>query len=88
MRSSESSLLPLKKYPSAVNSTFGLICPNRSRTPLMPKSGEQEDHVAPRLTAASMAIMDSGMLGINPTTRSPIRTPAAFKDLATRPTSS
>ena len=42
----------------------------------MPKSGEQEDQVAPRLVAASMAMIDSGMLGMKPTTRSPGTMPA------------
>ena len=54
----------------------------------MPKSGEQEDQAAPREVAASMAMIDSGMLGTNPATRSPALTPAPFRALATRATSS
>ena len=34
----------------------------------MPKSGEQEHHVAPRLAAASMAMIACGILGTNPAT--------------------
>jgi hypothetical protein len=45
----------------------------------MPKSGEQDDQAAPREAAASMAMIDSGMLGTKPATRSPAVTPASFK---------
>ena len=48
-----------------------LNLPNRSSTPLTPKSGEHDDQIAPRLVAASIAITVSGMFGINPATRSP-----------------
>ena len=71
MRSRESMCFPLKEYPLAVNRTLGCICPNRSSTPFMPKSGEQDDQVAPRLVAASIAIIVSGIFGIKPTTLSP-----------------
>ena len=50
--------------------------------------GEHEDQVAPRLAAASMAIMVCGILGIKPTTRSPACIPESFNDLARRATSS
>ena len=65
-----------------MKSTRGLICPKRSSTPLMPKSGEQEDQVAPMLAAASMAIMDSGMFGMKPATRSPGWMPIFFSAAA------
>jgi hypothetical protein len=61
-----------------VNRTFGAIWPKRSTTPLMPKSGEHEDQIAPRLVVASIATTVSGMLGMNPATRSPFPTPSAF----------
>ena len=50
---------------------FGSICENRSRTPLIPKSGEEELQIAPMEAEASMAIIASGILGMNPETRSP-----------------
>ncbi len=56
-------------------STLGAIWPKRSSTPLMPKSGEQEDQTAPMLVAASMPMTASGRLGMNPATRSPAVTP-------------
>ena len=49
---------------SAEISTLGSICPKRSSTPCVPKSGEQDEKTAPRLVAASMATMVSGMLGM------------------------
>ena len=49
---------------------------------MIPKSGEQEDQTAPREVAASMAMMVSDMLGMNPTTRSPDLTPRVLRDLA------
>ena len=44
-------------------------------------------HEAPMLVAASMAMIAWGMLGMNPTTRSPVCTPAGLRDLAKRDTS-
>lgn len=70
----------------AQNSTLGWICPNRSYTPLTPKSGEQEDQMAPMLVAASMATTVSIMLGMKPATRSPTVTPISRRDLASRAT--
>ena len=64
----------------------GEIWPKRSSTPRAPKSGEQEDQVAPTAAAASMAMMVSGILGMNPATRSPTRTPAADRAAAVRAT--
>jgi len=43
----------------------------------VPKSGEQDDHSAPRLAAASAAITVSGMFGSTAQTRSPGPTPQA-----------
>ena len=43
--------------------TRGSICPNRSSTPLTPKSGEHDDQIAPIDVAASIAITVSAMLG-------------------------
>ena len=54
----------------------------------MPKSGEQEDHTAPMLVAASMAMIVWGIFGMNPTTRSPGRTPMARRAEAIRAVSS
>ena len=71
-----------------MKSTFGAICPKRSNTPCTPKSGEHADHTAPRLVAASMAIIASGMLGRKPATRSPATTPADLNPSAVRATSS
>jgi hypothetical protein len=65
------------ELPPAVGVTVGgeqhlrLNAGKRSSTPFTPKSGEQDDQMAPILVAASMAIMVSGMLGMKPTTRSP-----------------
>ncbi len=58
-------------YPFAAKMIFGSICENRSRTPLIPKSGEEELQIAPMEAEASMAIIASGILGMNPETRSP-----------------
>jgi hypothetical protein len=43
--------------------TLGSIWPKRSSTPRTPKSGEQDDHVAPSDAVASMPITASGMFG-------------------------
>ena len=56
-------------------------------TPLAPKSGEQDDQIAPRLVVASMAMMVSGRLGRKPATRSPGRIPWRPQRPATRATS-
>ena len=45
--------------------------------PRSPKSGEQHAQIAPMAVVASIAIMVSGMFGIQPTTRSPGTTPSA-----------
>ena len=63
------------------------IWPNRSSTPLTPKSGEQLDQIAPRLVAASIATTASGMLGRKPATRSPRVTPSDRKAAASPATS-
>jgi hypothetical protein len=42
---------------------LGSIWPKRSSTPRTPKSGEQEDQIAPRLAVASIAAVASGRLG-------------------------
>ena len=64
--------------------TVGSICPNRSSTPGAPKYGEAEDQIAPRLEAASIAIIVSGMFGIQPATRSPAPTPRFLSAWAKR----
>ena len=64
-----------------------MVWPKRSRTPLMPKSGEQEDQTAPMLVAASMAMMLSGILGTKPTTRSPFFMPSFLNEDAVFATS-
>jgi len=51
-------------------STFGSIWPKRSNTPLMPKSGEQEDHTAPRLVVASNG--DDGLMAVGHEARHPV----------------
>ena len=53
-----------------------------------PKSGEHDDHTAPIDAVASIAITASGMFGMNPTTRSPSRTPRSRSACATLDTSS
>ena len=69
-----------------MNSTLGAICPKRSTTPLMPKSGEHEDQIAPRLAVASMATTVSGTFGMKPATRSPLPTPSALSACDSRDT--
>ena len=56
--------------------------PKRSSAPSTPKSGEHDDHTAPRLALASMAMMASGIFGNIPATRSPTPTPAWRKACA------
>ena len=46
--------------------------------PLIPKSGEQEDQIAPILDAASKPITASGQLGITAATLSISETPMSF----------
>ena len=46
-----------------MNNTFGLICENLSTTPLTPKSGEQEDQMAPIEVVAMKASTVSIVLG-------------------------
>ena len=50
-------------------------------------AGEHDDHTAPMLAVASMAMTASGMLGKYPPTRSPHDTPAPFIAAAIRATS-
>ena len=57
---------------SPINKIFGLICENRSITPVVPKSGEQEDHIAPRTDVLIYAITVSGKFGKYAATRSPL----------------
>ena len=66
---------------------FGSICVNRSKTPLIPKSGEDELQIAPMEAAASMAMIASGILGMNPATRSPFCTPNSRSECANFSTS-
>ena len=65
----------------------GSICLNRSNTPLIPKSGEQELQIAPIETVASIAMIVSGIFGRKPTTRSPFSKPFFLKALANISTS-
>ena len=44
-----------------MNSSLGSIWPKRSITPRAPKSGEQEDQIAPMLAVARVAAIVSGM---------------------------
>ena len=60
-------------------STLGRIWPKRSNTPCTPKSGLDDEKVAPRPAAASMAITVSSRLGIQAATRSPTPTPFATR---------
>ena len=53
----------------------------------MPKSGEHDDQVAPRLAVASIAITVSGRFGMKAATRSPGPTPLSRRPAATRATS-
>jgi hypothetical protein len=71
---------PLYRYPSTVMSTLGSICPNRSITPMGPKSGEVDDQIAPIAAVASIVINASGPLATRAATRSPGTTP-----ISTRP---
>ncbi len=57
----------------------GSIWPKRSSTPCTPKSGEHDDHTAPRLVAPSIATIVSGMLGRYAATRSPAATPGCLQ---------
>jgi hypothetical protein len=54
----------------------------------VPKSGELDDQIAPRLVVASIAMTVSGMFGMKPATRSPGATPWARSAAAARATSS
>ena len=45
----------LNENLSTINKTFGLICEKRSITPLIPKSGEHEDQIAPKEEVARNA---------------------------------
>ena len=67
--------------------SFGSICPKRSSTPRSPKSGEQDDQIAPIEVAASIAAIASGMFGSMAATRSPTPTPDAFIACCRRETS-
>ena len=62
-RSRQSICLPAYQYPSATIRTLGAICPKRSSTPFVPKSGEHDDHTAPSDAAASIATTASGTFG-------------------------
>ena len=53
------------------------IWPKRSSTASTPKSGEHDDHTAPTLAVASIAITASGRFAMNAATRSPWPTPSA-----------
>ena len=57
-------------------STVGSICANLSITLRAPKSGEQDDQIAPRLAAASRPTTASGTFGSRAATRSPRPTPS------------
>ena len=48
-------VFPVVKVTVRGNKILGAIWPNRSKTPFVPKSGEQEDQMAPILVAASIA---------------------------------
>ena len=64
-----------------MNNIFGEICENRSITPAVPKSGEQEDHTAPRTAVLIYAITVSGILGKYAATLSPFFIPFSFIQL-------
>src|SRR3954447_7241645 len=59
-RSRRSKSFPPERYPSTASSTFGSIWANRSTTARGPKSGEQDDHTAPRLAQARNAATAPG----------------------------
>ena len=67
--------------------TFGSIWANLSRTPFMPKSGDDELHMAPIELVANIAMTASGMFGMNPTTLSPLQTPNSRNECVTFSTS-
>ena len=69
-----------------MNKTLGSIWLKRSRTALGPSSEPQEDHIAPMLVAASIAMAVSIRLGIYAATRSPTATPISRSDFAKRAT--
>ena len=54
--------------------------------PRSPKSGEQDDQMAPMDDAARNAMIDSGMFGTTAQMRSPAFTPAAVKARCRRAT--
>ena len=56
---------------SPINNIFGVNCEKLSITPVVPKSGEQEDHTAPRTEVLIYAITVSGIFGKYAATRSP-----------------
>ena len=47
-------------------------------TPAVPKSGEQEDHIAPKVEVLIYAVTASGILGKYAATRSPFFIPIDF----------
>lgn len=57
--------------------SFGSMWPKRSITPCSPKSGEQDDQMAPIELAANMQATVSGILGIMAEIRSPLPIVAA-----------
>lgn len=67
---------------------FGSTCPSRSIAAPGPMSVAQEDHVAPRLDAASMQTTVSIRFGMYPTTRSPAPTPDSRNERLNRATES
>ena len=52
------------------NKILGLICENLSTTPLIPKSGEHDDHIDPIATVPKKASTVSGIFVIYAATRS------------------
>ena len=60
-------------------SALGSICRKRSKTPVAPKSGEQDDQIAPMLDAANMPTIVSGPLCVYAATRSPGVMPSLSK---------
>ena len=86
-RSRQSNFLPPYIYESVATKTFGVIWLKRSNTPCAPKSGEQEEKIAPIEALASIVSTTSIAFGNQATTRSPSTTPrlcSALARLATR----
>ena len=71
IRSRTSNAFPPYRYSSTARNTDGSNCANRSRTARVPKSGEHDDQIAPRLATARNAANVSTQFGISATTRSP-----------------